>query len=171
MSFTKLVLVALLASSVVGCKKKEPEAPAGQGARAARSPIISPVNFDSGSTTIAENQEGAIAEAAEIMKRSDWKVLVVGLADATGDAAMNKQLSEARAEAVAAELRTRVPDVAADRITVHAIGERLATGETQSSRKVEFVFYKDEGMTNREIIVRSRVLEEDFRAKREAEQE
>ena len=132
-----------------------------------RAPIISPVNFETGSTEIAASEQDAIAKAAEVMKSSDWTVLVLGLADATGDAAQNKLLSEQRAEAVAAQLRKLTGGSLGDRIKVHAIGERLATGGSEvSERKVEFVFFKDEGLPLREVVVKSRVLEEDFRAKR-----
>lgn len=165
--FVRLVVLSLLAA---GCKKAEPEPaakpPAPTRQVAAKAPIIAAVNFDTGSTAIQPSEEGVIDSAAEIMKNSDWTVLVLGLADATGDAAQNKVLSQQRAEAVAARLRQKV-SIPSSRIVVHSIGERLATGGSHvSERKVEFVFYHDEGLPIKEVVVRSRVLEEDFRAKR-----
>jgi OmpA-OmpF porin, OOP family len=168
-TFSKILGVVILLS-VAGCKKDEPE-PAGRQAAArptGKAPIISPVNFDSGSTAIAPDEAAAIDEAAQILRTTEWDVIVVGLADASGDAAMNKQLSEERAEAVAAALRAKVPKMKPERILVHAIGERLATGATQSERKVEFVFYFDEGLPVRQVVLNSRVLEEDFRAREES---
>lgn len=163
--FVRLMVLSVL---ITGCKKKEPEvATPAPRAAAARAPIISPVNFETGSTTISSAEEGAIDEAARILKTTDWTVLVLGLADATGDADKNKILSEERAEAVANALRAKT-DVPSSRIQVHAIGERLATGGSEvAERKVEFVFFEDEGLPLREVVVRSRVLEADFRAKRQ----
>ncbi len=130
-----------------------------------RAPIIDPVLFDSGSSSIGESELDAVEKAADIVKSTDWTLLVLGLADATGDPAANRMLSEARAEAVAAEVRKRV-SVPENRIVVHAIGERLSTGESVVERKVEFIFFRDEGLPMREVVMKSRVLEEDFRRAR-----
>ena len=68
MSFSKILGVVILAS-VIGCKK-EPEKPAGRppAERVTKgpAPIISPVNFESGSTTITPGEAAAIEEAAQI---------------------------------------------------------------------------------------------------------
>ena len=181
--FVPVVLIAL-----VGCKKKEPEAPMPEPAPAAEpapapapapaepemseadyGPVVDPVMFETGGTTIAAGQMGAIDKAAEVAKSSDWSILVVGLADASGDPAANKAISEQRANAVADELKKRVPGIES-RIQAVGIGERLATGATQSERKVEFVFYKDKGLPPRQVVIKSGVLEEDFRARRAARQ-
>jgi outer membrane protein OmpA-like peptidoglycan-associated protein len=162
--FARLVVLSLL---VGGCKKEEPPKPAPKAAapKPVKAPIIAAVNFETGSAKIPTSEEGVIDSAAEIMKNSDWTVLVLGLADATGDADANKILSRERAEAVAARLRQRV-SVPANRIVVHAIGERLADGGSNvSERKVEFVFFHDEGLPLKEVVIRSRVLQEDFRTR------
>ena len=163
--FGLLMLALAGAGAVEGCKK---EPPPKAGAKAEKSPIIEPVNFASGSTTIEAAEMPAIDKAADIMKNSDWKVIVLGLADSSGDAAMNKELSEKRADVVAAELRKKAPGVPENRIIVHAIGEKLSTGTTQSERKVEFVFFHGPADNIREIVLKSRVLEEDFRARKDA---
>jgi outer membrane protein OmpA-like peptidoglycan-associated protein len=166
----------MMALMLMGCPKKtEPPAPEPEPASAPDpepkeeiefGPVVDAVNFDSGVTEVKASEMGAIDQAAGILKSGDWKVIVVGLADSSGDVEANKVLSQQRADAVAAELRKRV-DLTDERIQVRGIGERLATGATQSERKVEFVFYKDEGeMPVKQIVVRSRVLEQDFREKR-----
>lgn len=168
-----LIRTAVLLSLVAACKKEAPPEAAKPNAESPRerAPIIEPVNFASGSTTIDAAELPAVQHAAEILKSTDWDVIVLGLADSSGDAAMNKELSEKRAEVVAAELKKLVPGLES-RLTVHAIGERLATGATQSERKVEFVFYHpQENVGIREVVIRSRVLEEDFRAKREEQRQ
>jgi outer membrane protein OmpA-like peptidoglycan-associated protein len=165
----------LMVLALAGCPKKtEPPPPAPDPEPAAAAPaeklefgpVVDPVNFDSGSTSVKDSEMGAVDQAAGILKAGDWKVIVVGLADSAGDDETNKVLSQQRADSVATELRKRV-DLSDDRIQVRGIGERLATGATQSARKVEFVFYKNAGeLPVKQIVVRSRVLEEDFREKR-----
>jgi outer membrane protein OmpA-like peptidoglycan-associated protein len=145
---------------LIACAKQPPPS-----SGPARPPIIDAVHFDSGSSRVNGTEMAAIDKAAEVLRTSDWTVLVLGLADATGDPAVNKALSLQRAETVAAELRRKV-SVPSDRIVVHAIGERLATGASISERKVEFVFFEPQGLTLKEVVIRSRVLEEDFRRAR-----
>ncbi|MEQ1504852.1 MAG: OmpA family protein, partial [Myxococcota bacterium] len=157
-----------LAVLATGCKKKEPEVATPDPApapAAAKAPIIAPVHFDTGSKTVADTEMPVIDEAVQILKTSDWNCLVVGLSDASGDDETNKILSQDRANAVAELLRNK-SGVADARVTAHGIGEKLATATTVNERKVEFVFYKESGLTPRQIVVQSRVLEEDFRAKR-----
>lgn len=179
----------VLLATVLGCAKKTPETPTPEPAPAPSAatpapapaapaadpqadygPVVDAVLFNSGGTVIAADQVGAIDKAAEVLKGSDWKVIVVGLADATGDAEANKVISQQRADTVVAELRKRV-ELADDRVMAVGIGEKLATGATQSERKVEFVFYHDKGLPPRQVVMRSGVLESDFRAKRAAAQE
>lgn len=176
MSLKDLGTVALL-SLALACAKKAPETPAPEPEPAAPAapaaanygPVIDAVLFETGGTKIAPDQMQAIEAAAEVLRTSDWTVLVVGLADASGDAETNKVLSQQRAEAVADELRKRV-SVPAERIVVQGIGEKLATGSSQSERKVEFVFFRDKGLPLKQVVIRSGVLEEDFRAKRATKQ-
>lgn len=166
----------LVALVMAGCPKKETEtpmpvpapAPAPAADKLDFGPVIDAVNFDSGVVTVPAGEMAAVDRAAEILKSGDWKVIVVGLADAAGDDATNQTVSQQRAEAVAAELRQKV-DLSSDRITVRGIGERLASGATQSERKVEFVFYKGgDGMQDRQIVMKSGALEEDFSQRRES---
>jgi outer membrane protein OmpA-like peptidoglycan-associated protein len=131
----------------------------------AKAPVLAPVNFNTGTTELVNDKDQkAIDEAAAILEDSEWSVIVLGLADASGDADSNKALALARAEAVATQLRakTKVPP---KRIVVHSIGEKLATGTTVQERKVEFVFYKEKGLPVREVVEESGVLAEDFRRK------
>jgi hypothetical protein len=152
MRFLQMTALAVL----MACAKQPPPS------AATRAPIIDPVHFDSGSSKVGGTEEPAIEKAADILKDSDWTCLVLGLADATGDPAMNRALSLDRANHVAEELRKKA-GVPSDRVVVHAIGERLATGASISERKVEFVFYHPSDLTLREVVIQSHVLEEDFR--------
>ena len=179
MSIQKVLAIALLASAI-GCQKKAPEvatpdpkpevvapkpAPAPAPEVSNFGPVVSPVLFETGGTVIDAAQMSAIDEAVDVLKSSDWSVIVVGLADKVGDAATNKTISQGRADAVAAELlkRSGVPE---SRVIAHGVGEKLATGESQSERKAEFIFFQDKGHPMKQVVIRSGVLEEDFRAKR-----
>ena len=175
------LVVSLLAFSVA-CKKKEPEAapeaapaetPAATPAPAPApkaelfGPVVDAVHYTSGGTAVAADQVGAVQKAAEVLKGGDWHVIVVGLADATGDDETNKKISQERADVVAADL-VRLSGVESSRVIARGIGEKLATGASQSERKVEFVFYNPNGMNPKEIVMKSGVLEADFRAKQSA---
>lgn len=133
-------------------------------------PSIGAVNFESGSAEISAAEEGPIERAAKIAKDGDWRVLLVGLADESGDVATNRALTEKRVAAVASELEER--GIPAARISRHALGERLATDvDNVRQRKVEFVFYKAAGdLTPDEIALKSRVLEADFHHRDEGEE-
>jgi len=176
---TAVALTALVLA--VGCKKKAPEAPVPEPEpteveapapsidKPVRfGPTVAAVHFETGGSAVPSDQMDAVREAAEVLKGSDWTCAVVGLADATGDAAINKELSQQRAEAVAAKL-LELSGVPATRVKAKGIGERLATGASQSERKVEFVFYRDTGRPLKQVVIRSGVLEEDFRAKKASE--
>jgi outer membrane protein OmpA-like peptidoglycan-associated protein len=191
MTLTKLLPLSLLLFTVA-CKKKTPEpapkpapepveevdegpvakppaktpAPVAKPLREGFGPVVPAVHFESGVMTVAASEMSAVDAAADVLKNEPkWKVIVVGLADASGDAAMNKELSQKRADAVAAELKKKAPGSAA-RIVSKGIGEKLATGQAQSERKVEFVFYEDKGLPIKQVVMQSGVLEADFRAKR-----
>lgn len=133
-------------------------------------PIVDPVNFESGSADIREGEAKSIDKAAEVAKSGNWKVLLVGLADESGDVEMNRALTKKRCDAVAAALsRHGIP---APRISQYPLGERLATDVNNvRQRKVEFVFYQGGGnLPEKEIAQRSRVLEADYREHRQEEQ-
>lgn len=62
------------------------------------------VQFDTGSTVINATDRQRIADMAKIAKASKiQQICIKGFADKQGDPAMNKRLSQARAEAVAQE--------------------------------------------------------------------
>jgi outer membrane protein OmpA-like peptidoglycan-associated protein len=143
-------------------------APDAEAATLQTGPILAPVNFDSGSIEIKPPELLQIYMAAGVLKGGDWKVMLVGLSDASGDAAANKKLTEQRCDAVAAELfKLSIPH---SRIVQHPIGERLATDPNNvRQRKVEFVFYTGgSGMSPKDIAVQSRVLEPDYHRQEEA---
>lgn len=140
-------------------------------ASCAKPPILSAVNFNSGTTDITNpSDERVVDEAAEILASSKWSVILVGLADSQGNDDTNRALSIARAESIAEMLRAKT-DVDDKRIIVHGIGEKLAVGESLRERKVEFVFFKDKGQSVQEVVVESGVLSEDFRRKKQAQRE
>lgn len=131
-------------------------------------PVLSPVNFESGTTQYVNDADAvAVEEAAEVLRTTNWNLIVLGLADAEGDPASNLVLSRDRAEVVAAKLRD-LTDVDDSRIVVHGWGERLAVGESVRERKVEFVFYKDADEPIKQVIEESGVLDADFRRKEKA---
>jgi len=176
---TALALVTIVGA--LGCKKNPPEVaepepepveevapepePEPEPEPARFGPVVPAVHFETGGTAIAADQLSAVEEAAEILKTTDWTCAVVGLADATGDAGINKELSQQRADVVAAKL-LELSGVSDDRVKAKGIGEKLATGESQAERKVEFVFFRDNGRPLKQVVIRSGVLEKDFRAKR-----
>lgn len=134
----------------------------------AKPPILSAVNFNSGTTDITNpSDERLIEQAAEVLASSKWSVIVIGLADTEGNAEFNQSLSIARAESIAALLREK-SGVDPSRVIVHGLGERLAVGETIKERKVEFVFFKDKGQPIKEVVLDSGVLSEDIRRKKKA---
>lgn len=145
-----------------GCAKKPADGALKTG------PVIAAVNFESGSVQIPAAEMAAIDKAAEVQKKGSWKVLLVGLADASGDPEANKVLSQQRAETVKAELVKRgVPEA---RIDTHATGERLADDQDNiQERKVEFVFYTGgAGLTPHKIAVESGAMSSDYHDKAKA---
>ena len=170
--FKQLVRLSLISLLVVsaGCKKKPPEHHnkpqqhhdnGGSNNDFKAGPVIDPVNFNTGSTDVENSEREECDRAADVLKNGNWKVLLVGLADSSGNAADNKALSERRAHAVESELERR--GIASNRISTIAMGERLATGTALRERKVEFVFYTGgNNLSFTEIAERSRVMEDDF---------
>ncbi len=65
----------------------------------------------------------------------DAQVILNGYASKTGKAAVNKKLSEQRAEAVKSRLIKGGVD--ASRISVQSYGDSGATGNSESDRRVE----------------------------------
>lgn len=84
----------------------------------------SPINvqFDTGSTVVKPDDQKRIAEMASIAKSSKiQQICLRGFADKQGNADMNKKLSQARAEAVAAELGRH--GIGRDMIAIASAGE------------------------------------------------
>jgi outer membrane protein OmpA-like peptidoglycan-associated protein len=95
------------------------------------------VNFNTGSTTIsAKDQEELKAIAQTATALTGYIVEVTGYADATGNAAMNTQLSEDRAKAVIAFLMQQGNVPIRHIVAPGAMGEygAAATNETKAGR-------------------------------------
>ena len=132
-------------------------------------PVLKPVFFETGSTQFSSDADNdVIARAVKVLKTSEFHVVVVGLADSAGDPEVNKRLSEERAAAVAKMLKDQ-SGVRDGRIHVHSVGERLATTETVVQRKVEFVFFIDDGRPIPKVVADSGILRDDRERKADAE--
>jgi OOP family OmpA-OmpF porin len=97
------------------------------------------VYFDTGSSTLQQAEMAAIeraAEAADLLKPA--RVRVVGYADRTGPATLNRQLSKARADAVAKALIAK--GVPADTVRTSGDGETSDQVYAEGNRRVEIFF-------------------------------
>lgn len=80
------------------------------------------VQFDTGSTVINATDRQRIADMAKVAKASKiQQICIKGFADKQGDPAMNKRLSQARAESVAQEFGKN--GVGRDYLAVDSAGE------------------------------------------------
>jgi outer membrane protein OmpA-like peptidoglycan-associated protein len=71
------------------------------------------VNFALGSSVLSETQKREIRSISRIINTQGFSRLVVnGFTDSSGSPALNKKLSEARANSVAAYMRTLLPKIA-----------------------------------------------------------
>lgn len=132
-------------------------------AKDAPPPLLKPVFFESGQLDFATPAEdkAVVERAANILETTDFSVVVCGLADRDGDAAANKVLAQQRADHVAAMLKEKTKGVPASRIKTYALGEQLATSDSQGERKVEFLFYRDNGQTPATVVENARALKDD----------
>ncbi|MCK8783762.1 OmpA family protein [Roseomonas sp. NAR14] len=94
------------------------------------------INFDTASAEVPEGARALLAAAAERLRQlpAGTRIEVGGHTDSTGDAALNRQLSERRAEAVVAALvRDGVPEAM---LTARGYGseEPAASNETADGR-------------------------------------
>jgi OmpA-OmpF porin, OOP family len=97
-------------------------------------PISTIIQFDTGSTKISAADQQKIAKlAADAKAKYITQICVTGHADKQGDAKKNQQLSMARANAVAAELKKNGID--SGTLVVAASGEPLGDTLSSVSRK------------------------------------
>jgi outer membrane protein OmpA-like peptidoglycan-associated protein len=83
--------------------------------------LANQVSFDVNSATVKPSFKPSLAKVADVLKRYDSKMTVVGYTDSTGSESYNQQLSQRRAEAVRGEL---VGDgVPAERLSAIGRGE------------------------------------------------
>ncbi|MBI5508913.1 MAG: OmpA family protein [Deltaproteobacteria bacterium] len=109
------------------------------------------VYFDTGKATIKAKSHGLLAQVAAILKANPQvtKIRVEGHTDDRGDDKRNLELSQARAEAVAAFLIGR--GIAASRVEAAGFGETrpIASNKKESgrelNRRVEFVITEVDG--------------------------
>lgn len=99
------------------------------------------INFRSGSTFMPDSSLAVVTEVADALKDcGGLTVSVGGHTDATGSAEVNQNLSQGRADAVAAALTER--GIAGDRITATGFGStRLKVpgdGANKANRRIEF---------------------------------
>ena len=105
--------------------------------------LANEVSFDVNSAAIKPAFQPSLAKAAEVLKRYDSNMTVIGHTNSTGSDSYNQQLSQKRAEAVRAELiRDGVP---AERLSAAGRGEAepradngTAAGRAQN-RRVEIL--------------------------------
>lgn len=111
--------------------------------------ISEAVLFDSGQSQLKTGADAKLQSVAKSAKQRypGTEIRVLGHTDASGDKASNKQLAEARAEAVKSWLTSK-GDVNPDRISINPIGESepVATNSTeagrQQNRRVEIAIKK-----------------------------
>jgi len=111
--------------------------------------ISESVLFDSGQSQLKTGADAKLQSVAKSAKQRypGTEIRVLGHTDASGDKASNKQLAEARAEAVKSWLTSK-GDVNPDRISINPIGESepVATNSTeagrQQNRRVEIAIKK-----------------------------
>lgn len=103
------------------------------------------IAFEAGSAKFVGTSEDALEQAATLLRgRPDLRFLVVGHTDNQGDLELNRTLSLARAEAVAARLAS-VEGVEANQLIPHGVGflAPRASNETEDgralNRRVELV--------------------------------
>jgi outer membrane protein OmpA-like peptidoglycan-associated protein len=97
-------------------------------------PIPTIIQFDTGSTKISAADQQKIAKlAADAKAKYITQICVTGHADKQGDAKKNQQLSMARANAVAAELKKNGID--SGTLVVSASGEPLGDALSGVNRK------------------------------------
>ncbi|MFY2559227.1 OmpA family protein [Corallococcus terminator] len=101
----------------------------------ARSFILAGVGFEEGSATLTPQSDASVGQLASVLReKPNSRVRIAGHTDATGDANVNRQLAQRRAEAVRSAL---VADgISANRVDVAAVGaeQPVASNNTQQGR-------------------------------------
>jgi outer membrane protein OmpA-like peptidoglycan-associated protein len=118
-----------------------PTAPAASVTPAAAPPLPQAVHFAHDSAALLPATDAVLTEAAQTLRREPTlKVELHGHADERGSAAYNLKLSQRRAAAVRARLQQA--GIAAERITLRALGKSqpLAPGAHARNRRVELHF-------------------------------
>ena len=102
------------------------------------------VNFDTDKAELKSDAAPTIDEIVKVMQaHADWKIGVEGHTDNTGDAAHNKQLSEARAKSVVAAIAAKGVD--AERLSAAGYGPEFPIADNRTemgrakNRRVELV--------------------------------
>lgn len=111
--------------------------------------ISEAVLFDSGQSQLKSGAEAKLERVANSAKKRypDTDIMIFGHTDASGDQGSNKELAEARAEAVKSWL-TGKGNVKAERISINPVGESkpVATNATaegrEKNRRVEIAIKK-----------------------------
>ena len=107
------------------------------------------VLFDSGSATISEKGKADLmALAAKSKETKDYRVVVQGFTDSTGDPAANQRLSDRRAEAVTTFLQQQA-GVSPGRVMEGdgmGVAADAGTGSNAGARKVVVKLVVDKGM-------------------------
>lgn len=127
------------------------------------------IGFEPGSATIDEGSLGLLGRLAEILDEcGDLSMEIQGHTDSQGRESMNLELSQARADAVLAELRNR--RVLTANFTAVGYGEKLpiATNRTEdgreANRRIEFRLIRPEPTQERESALDAVAAEQDEEA-------
>lgn len=112
-----------------------PESPAlAEGAEVHK--LLKQVTFESGSATLNSEARGALGQAVDLLRQNTaWSALVVGFADARGEASRAARLSEQRAAAVSGFLASQGIDKS--RVTVQAMGSAHAQAGPYEANQAE----------------------------------
>ena len=147
-----LMILTMLAvgGTMTACKKEPEPKPAAKAPKKVEAPpVAQPIFFESGSADLDSAAENRIAD--KMKASTTWHVLCLGLADSTGDATANKTLSQQRANAAAEQLRKLLPGQG-DRVHSYSIGEKVSDGQSALDRRVQFIFFKNNGQTMSEVV-------------------
>jgi len=105
------------------------------------------LKFNSSRATFKKESFAKMDEAVAVMQKyPDLKILIQGHTDSQGDAERNKELSQARADAVRDYLVSKEIDIS--RMSTSGLGEDYPIGDNNTragraeNRRVEFIILK-----------------------------